>query len=129
MMEIFSRNKMLRGSISTAEVPDNIRFFQSNASSEETEDRASDRKNGEWLRVQLVSEVTLRKIKFLPKLFSKPIFFSGTVLTLIWLLFMLIIYNPAILDPRFQRSGYNAVWCEGETREWLMTVEKGLVTA
>ena len=95
MMEIFSRNKMLRGSISTAEVPDNIRFFQSNASSEETEDRASDRKNGEWLRVQLVSEVTLRKIKFLPKLFSKPIFFSGTVLTLIWLLFMLIIYNPA----------------------------------
>ena len=56
MMEIFSRNKMLRGSISTAEVPDNIRFFQSNASSEETEDQASDRKNGEWLRVQLVSD-------------------------------------------------------------------------
>ena len=31
-----------------------------------------------------------------------------------------IIYNPAILDPRFQRSGYNAVWCEGETREWCV---------
>ena len=40
-----------------------------------------------------------------------------------------IIYNPAILDPRFQHSGYNAVWCEGETREWLMTVENGRVTA
>ena len=31
-----------------------------------------------------------------------------------------IIYNPEILDPHFTLSGYNAVWCEGETREWLM---------
>jgi len=38
-----------------------------------------------------------------------------------------IIYNPAILDPRFTRSGYNAVWCEGETKEWLMKVENGVV--
>ena len=33
-----------------------------------------------------------------------------------------IIYTPAILDPRFTLSGYNAVWCEGETNEWLMDV-------
>ena len=38
-----------------------------------------------------------------------------------------IIYNPAILDPYFTLSGYNAVWCEGETNEWLMDVEDGLV--
>ena len=38
-----------------------------------------------------------------------------------------IIYNPAILDPHFARSGYNAVWCEGETDEWLMSVEDGIV--
>jgi len=38
-----------------------------------------------------------------------------------------IIYNPAILDPRFTLSGYNAVWCEGETNEWLMDVEDGVV--
>ena len=38
-----------------------------------------------------------------------------------------IIYNPAILDPHFTRSGYNAVWCEGETDEWLMDVENGVV--
>ncbi len=38
-----------------------------------------------------------------------------------------IIYNPAILDPDFSLSGYNAVWCEGETNEWLMNVEDGVV--
>ena len=38
-----------------------------------------------------------------------------------------IIYNPAILDPHFTLSGYNAVWCEGETDEWLMDVQNGVV--
>ena len=38
-----------------------------------------------------------------------------------------IIYNTAILDPHFTLSGYNAVWCEGETDEWLMNVEGGIV--
>lgn len=38
-----------------------------------------------------------------------------------------IIYNPAILDPHFTLSGYNAVWCEDETNEWLMDVEDGVV--
>ena len=38
-----------------------------------------------------------------------------------------IIYNPAILYPYFTLSGYNAVWCEGETNEWLMDVENGVV--
>ena len=39
-----------------------------------------------------------------------------------------IIYNPDILDPHFTLSGYNAVWCEGETDEWLMSVEDDIVT-
>ena len=38
-----------------------------------------------------------------------------------------IIYNPAILDSHFTLSGYNAVWREGETNEWLMDVEDGVV--
>lgn len=38
-----------------------------------------------------------------------------------------IIYNSAILDPLFTLSGYNAVWCEGETNEWLMDVEDGVI--
>ena len=38
-----------------------------------------------------------------------------------------IIYDSSILDPYFTRSGYNAVWCEGETREWLMEVKDGIV--
>lgn len=39
-----------------------------------------------------------------------------------------IIYNDAILAPEFQRSGYNAIWTDGPTNEWLMTVQDGLVT-
>ncbi len=38
-----------------------------------------------------------------------------------------IIYNPVVLAPNFTLSGYNAVWCEGETEEWLMDVEDGVV--
>ena len=38
-----------------------------------------------------------------------------------------MIYDPAILAPDFTLSGYNAVWCEGETDEWLMTVKDGVV--
>lgn len=38
-----------------------------------------------------------------------------------------IIFNAEILCPYFERSGYNAVWCENETKEWLMNVENGVV--
>lgn len=38
-----------------------------------------------------------------------------------------IIYNPTVLEPQFVRSGYNAVWREGETNEWLMDVKDGIV--
>lgn len=40
-----------------------------------------------------------------------------------------IIYNLDILSPEFERSGYNSVWTDGETDEWLQTVEDGIVTA
>lgn len=39
-----------------------------------------------------------------------------------------IIYNDGILEPNFERSGYNAVWTDEPTDEWLMTVEDGIVT-
>lgn len=38
-----------------------------------------------------------------------------------------IIYNPDVLDPHFTLSGYNAVWCDVETDEWLMEVDNGVV--
>ena len=38
-----------------------------------------------------------------------------------------IIFNPEILSSEFERSGYNAVWQEGETKEWMLTVENGIV--
>lgn len=38
-----------------------------------------------------------------------------------------IIYNDSILSPEFEKSGYNAVWTDGDTNEWLMQVENGKV--
>ena len=40
-----------------------------------------------------------------------------------------IIFNPDILKPEFERSGYNSVWTDEPTGEWLQTVENGIVTA
>ncbi len=39
-----------------------------------------------------------------------------------------MIYNQKVLSPVFERSGYNAVWTDGETDEWLLMVEDGVVT-
>lgn len=38
-----------------------------------------------------------------------------------------IIYNNKILTPEFSHSGYNCVWSEGTTNEWLLTVENDTV--
>ncbi len=40
-----------------------------------------------------------------------------------------IIYDPSILAPEFPLSGYNAVYTEEPTGEWLMQVENGIVTS
>lgn len=40
-----------------------------------------------------------------------------------------IIYNTDILAPEFDRSGYNSVWTDEQTDEWLQTVEDGVVTS
>lgn len=40
-----------------------------------------------------------------------------------------IIYNETILAPEFTRSGYNAIWTDGFTDEWLMQVDDGIVTS
>ncbi len=39
-----------------------------------------------------------------------------------------LIRNPAALAPEFKRSGYNAVWTDKETGEWLLTLEDGIIT-
>lgn len=40
-----------------------------------------------------------------------------------------MIYNTKVLLPEFEYSGYNAVWSDFPTNEWLMTVENNLVTS
>lgn len=38
-----------------------------------------------------------------------------------------IVYNSEILSPEFERSGYNSVWTDKKTDEWLQTVKDGIV--
>lgn len=38
-----------------------------------------------------------------------------------------IIYNDEVLSPYFERSGYNCVWTDEKTDEWLLSVEEGIV--
>lgn len=39
-----------------------------------------------------------------------------------------IIYNEKVVSRAFERSGYNCVWTGQQTKEWLLTVENGIVT-
>lgn len=39
-----------------------------------------------------------------------------------------LVRNPSILSREFERSGYNCIWTDEHTDEWLLTVEDGLVT-
>lgn len=38
-----------------------------------------------------------------------------------------IIYNAGVLSPLYDCSGYNVVWTDVPTKEWLLTVEQGKV--
>ena len=38
-----------------------------------------------------------------------------------------IIYNDNILRTEFEKSGYNAVWTDDNTNEWLMQVKNGKI--
>lgn len=38
-----------------------------------------------------------------------------------------IIYNPDILTPNFEHSGYNCVWTNKPTNEWLLTVKEDII--
>lgn len=40
-----------------------------------------------------------------------------------------IIYHDEILSKEFERSGYNSVWTDSETKEWLQKVENGIVVS
>lgn len=40
-----------------------------------------------------------------------------------------IIYNDSILNPYFERSGYNSVWTDEHTDEWIQSVNDGVVTS
>lgn len=39
-----------------------------------------------------------------------------------------IIRNPTILHREFSHSGYSCAWTENDTKEWLLTVENGVIT-
>jgi len=40
-----------------------------------------------------------------------------------------VIFNPDILDPFFEKSGYNAVWTDSYTKEWLLTISNDSIVS
>lgn len=40
-----------------------------------------------------------------------------------------IIYDESVLEPEFERPGYNCVWTEEDTNEWLLEVQDDIVTS
>ncbi len=38
-----------------------------------------------------------------------------------------IIYNSDVLSPDFMKSGYNCIWCEEHTNEWILNLDNGVV--
>ncbi|MCI8861374.1 MAG: phosphocholine cytidylyltransferase family protein [Lachnospiraceae bacterium] len=38
-----------------------------------------------------------------------------------------IIHNEEVLSPEFEHSGYNCVWTDQKTEEWLLTVENHII--
>ncbi len=41
-----------------------------------------------------------------------------------------IIYDYGVLNPEFELSGYNAVWTDGKTDEWLLNInEQNIITS
>lgn len=40
-----------------------------------------------------------------------------------------IVYDSSVLSSEFERSGYNCIWTDEWTEEWVLTVDNGIVTA
>ena len=40
-----------------------------------------------------------------------------------------VVNRAEVLSPEFERSGYNSVWTDGQTGEWLQTVQDGIVVS
>lgn len=40
-----------------------------------------------------------------------------------------MIFNTAVLSPYFERSGYNAIWTNTPTEEWILDVENKVITS
>jgi len=55
-----------------------------------------DQKTGTWLRITLLSQRMTGKLQILPCLFSKPVFNPVSIFIAIWMVTMLIHYNPNI---------------------------------
>ena len=39
-----------------------------------------------------------------------------------------LIFNEKILSTEYERSGYNVIWTDEKTEEWLLTVNDGIIT-
>ncbi len=68
-------------------------------------------KPGTWLRIIVLPQRLTRSIRFLPILFSKPVLYPVSVINAIWIVTMLIQYNPKRATELYlSLSAYQIVW-------------------
>ena len=68
-------------------------------------------KPGTWLRIIVLPQRLTRSIRILPILFSKPVFYPVSVINAIWIVTMLIQYNPQKATEIYLRlTAYQIVW-------------------
>lgn len=68
-------------------------------------------KPGTWLRIIVLSQRLTRNLRILPILFSKPVFYPVSAINAIWIVTMLIQYNPKRATELYlSLSAYQILW-------------------
>ncbi len=71
----------------------------------------TNQKPGTWLRIIVLSQRLTRNLRFLPILFSKPVLYPVSAINAIWIVTMLIQYNPKRATELYlSLSAYQIVW-------------------
>ena len=93
LMDLIHNDDCVREKITEDEVNGVVGFLKENLLIE-GQNEHHEKKNGEWLRINLIPGEAMKRIKILPALFSRTVFWPFMILNLSWLIFMLVRYSP-----------------------------------
>ena len=93
LMDLIRNDDCARERITEEEIKGVLGFLKDNLLIE-GQNEPHGKKNGEWLRINLIAREATKQLKILPTLFSSAVFCPFLILSLLWLVFMLIRYSP-----------------------------------